>query len=274
VLEYHALVNRLELDQPVYAFQARGLNGEEVKDPTVETMAAAFLEELRAFQPHGPYYLGGFCLGGLLALEAAQQLGSAGEEVGLVVVIQSIYPESLHFKPSLLPPQRWWHLASKRISLERQNLSHRGAGYIAERTRQVLDISRTRKAILRDQKNGTRPADPAALSKLYIYESLGMEHKKAMESYRPKPYSGDVALFRASRQLAGLISQGDPYLGWKRVLNGSLDVCEIHGHQQNMLLEPNVGQLAKEITSRLNAAQQKRARGRLAPTQPISAGKR
>ena len=103
------------------------------------------------------------------------------------------------------------------------------------------------------------------LSKLYFFEALGVEHKKAMDKYRPAPYSGDALVFRASKQLAGLIA--DEHLGWDRTFRGKLDVCEVPGHQQNLLLEPNVSQLAKELSIRLKAAQQryyKESRGRAA----------
>ena len=78
---------------------------------------------------------------------------------------------------------------------------------------------------------------------------------KAMVKYVPRPYGGDVLLFRASKQLPGLVA--DKYLGWKCVLRGNLEVCEVPGRQQNLLLEPNVLQLAKELSSRLNTAQQR-----------------
>ena len=92
-------------------------------------------------------------------------------------------------------------------------------------------------------------------SKLYFFEAVGVEHKKAMEKYRPGPYGGDVLVIRASEQLAGLIA--DEHLGWDRTLHGKLEVCEVPGHQENLLLEPNVLQLAKELSIRLKAAQRK-----------------
>jgi len=253
VLEYHALVNRLEPDQPVYAFQARGLDGHIVKDSSVEEMASAYLEELRAFQPEGPYFLGGFCLGGLLALEAAQQLTAAGQEVALVVLIQSIHPESMGFKPGINVFRRWWYRATKRINLELENLSHRGKGYIVERCRHLWNRARARTAIAFDNMTHKEAPDPTRLRMNYVLESLAIEHQKAMAEYVPRPYGGDVLLFRASKQLSGLMA--DEYLGWKRVLHGDLDVCEAPGYQQNLMLEPNVSRLAKGLTARLEAAQ-------------------
>src|SRR3954468_7974638 len=52
-------------------------------------MAACYAQELRAFQPHGPYYLGGYCFGGNVAYEMARQLRAAGEEVALVALLDS-----------------------------------------------------------------------------------------------------------------------------------------------------------------------------------------
>jgi thioesterase domain-containing protein len=255
VLEYRALVNRLEPDQPVYAFQARGLDGRVVKDSSVEEMASAYIQELRAFQPEGPYYLGGFCLGGLLALEAAQQLTAAGQEVALVVMMQSIHRDSMGFKPGTTLFHRFWYRAKKRVDLELENLSYRGKGYIAERARHLWNRARARAVIAFGKMTHREVADSSRRSMHTTLEALAMEHQKALARYVPRPYGGDVLLFRASKQLAGLMA--DEYLGWKRSLYGNLDVCEAPGHQQNLMLEPNVSRLAEELNARLNAAQRR-----------------
>jgi hypothetical protein len=102
---------------------------------------------------------------------------------------------------------------------------------------------------------GKNAAMSPELSKLYFFEALGVEHKKAMDQYRPAPYDGDVVVFRAKSQLKGLIA--DQYLGWKNTVRGNLEMCDVPGHQQNVMLEPNVSQLAKEFSIRLKAAHQK-----------------
>jgi amino acid adenylation domain-containing protein len=73
-------------DIPFYGFPQHGPDGRAVP-PTIEAMAADHIETLLAFQPHGPYLLGGMCNGGLVALEIARQLMQAGEQVDLVAVI-------------------------------------------------------------------------------------------------------------------------------------------------------------------------------------------
>jgi thioesterase domain-containing protein len=253
VLDYHPLVNHLESDQPVYAFQARGLDGNIIKDATLSEMAAAYVAELRAFQPEGPYFVGGFCLGGLLALEAAEQLTAAGQKVALVMLIQSIHPEAMEFKPGTPAIKRFWYQAQKRASLEWENFLHGRKGYLSERLWHLWDVIRVRVSIAYRNMTGKDLYMSPELSKLFFFEALGVEHKKAMDQYRPGPYRGDAVVFRASKQLKGLIA--DQRMGWEKTLLGKLEICEVPGHQQNLLLEPNVSQLAKEFSIRLKAAQ-------------------
>lgn len=68
-------------NQPVWAFQARGLDGLREPHTTVEAMAAEYLGELRAQHPHGPYFLGALCAGGYVATLMARSLRAAGETV-------------------------------------------------------------------------------------------------------------------------------------------------------------------------------------------------
>jgi thioesterase domain-containing protein len=75
--------------RPVYGFQARGADGAEEALPTVEQMASAYLDELRRHRPSGPYHLGGWSMGGVVALEMAQRLRAAGERVPRLVLIDA-----------------------------------------------------------------------------------------------------------------------------------------------------------------------------------------
>jgi thioesterase domain-containing protein len=80
------LARGLRADQSFYAIQPHGLDGEPIP-ATIEAMAHSCLQALRAFQPTGPYLLGGYCNGGLVAFEMAQQLASQGEKVDLLVLL-------------------------------------------------------------------------------------------------------------------------------------------------------------------------------------------
>jgi acyl carrier protein len=80
------LARYLPPEQPVYAVEPFRLEGPHAV-PRFEEMAAAHLREIRAVQRHGPYRLGGFCNGALVAYEMAQQLLAAGEPVELLLLV-------------------------------------------------------------------------------------------------------------------------------------------------------------------------------------------
>src|ERR1700677_1334031 len=89
VLELWALAREMDCHCAVYGIQARGLREGEVANSRVEDMAADYIEQIRSVQPHGPYALAGFSLGGLIALEMAQQLLQRGEKIELVVLLDT-----------------------------------------------------------------------------------------------------------------------------------------------------------------------------------------
>lgn len=90
---YRDLASGLPDDQPVYAIRARGLHGRETLPSSIEEMAADYIGAIQEIQPQGPYVLGGWSLGGLVAYEAARQLIAAGEEVDRLVMLDTTIPE-------------------------------------------------------------------------------------------------------------------------------------------------------------------------------------
>jgi thioesterase domain-containing protein len=82
------LSRRLGKEQPFYALPPVDVNAVEGL-PSIEEMAAMHVTAIRSVRPHGPYIIGGFCLGGLIAYEVAQQLEAAGERVERLVIIDA-----------------------------------------------------------------------------------------------------------------------------------------------------------------------------------------
>ncbi|MFD5895329.1 amino acid adenylation domain-containing protein [Streptomyces sp. NPDC060366] len=87
---YAGLSGPLGTDQPLYGLQARGLDGSQVLPGSVAEMAADYVAQLRTVQPTGPYHLLGWSFGGIVAHEMAVQLQRAGEEVGLLAVLDAM----------------------------------------------------------------------------------------------------------------------------------------------------------------------------------------
>jgi thioesterase domain-containing protein/acyl carrier protein len=79
----------LQTRRPVYGFDTPGLNGRQAPLDRTESLAAYFMPHLRALQPHGPYLLAGYSVGGLVAYEVAQRLRAQGEDVALVGLIDT-----------------------------------------------------------------------------------------------------------------------------------------------------------------------------------------
>ena len=88
VLSLRGLAMALPSDLPFYGLQAKGLDGSEPFN-SVEEAARTYVEEMRARQPIGPYYLGGGCYGGIVAFEMARLLRAQGERVAALVMIDS-----------------------------------------------------------------------------------------------------------------------------------------------------------------------------------------
>ena len=99
LIGYKALVEKFPENVPLYGLQAPGVDGSRLPISTVEGLAAHYIEEIREFQPHGPYYLGGFCFAGVVAYEIARQLSEQGEELGMVALIDS-YPRGTRPRPN------------------------------------------------------------------------------------------------------------------------------------------------------------------------------
>lgn len=95
VLFLWSAVRSLPPGQPVYGFQAVGLEGNSLPDGSIEAMADRYTAELLTAQPQGPFLLGGYSGGGLIALEMANRLQAAGHQVTCVVLFDSIAPQHI-----------------------------------------------------------------------------------------------------------------------------------------------------------------------------------
>lgn len=110
------LVRTLPSDLPFYALQQHGLNGQMVPE-SIEEMAADHIRTIRSLRPGGPYALGGYCTGSLVALEIARQLLSQGEGVNDLIMVEA--PQIPHGSPDnrghpRKPPAGWMNSARTR----------------------------------------------------------------------------------------------------------------------------------------------------------------
>ncbi|MFY0521989.1 alpha/beta fold hydrolase [Archangium gephyra] len=124
VLGYVELCRALAPDQPFYGLQSRGLEGDLEPCDSVQEMAALYLEALRTVQPRGPYLLGGWSMGGSIALEMARQLQQRGEQVELLALIDSydLAPAVARLPPEQRETSGLGALFYKELALEEATL--------------------------------------------------------------------------------------------------------------------------------------------------------
>ncbi len=89
---YAALVQQLSDEQPIYAFRPRGVDQDLPPHLAIDEMIGDYLAALRTLQPAGPYYLAGWSAGGIFAFALAEAIERAGEEVGLIAMIDAPLP--------------------------------------------------------------------------------------------------------------------------------------------------------------------------------------
>jgi len=251
VLEYYDLARHLGPDQPFYGLQSRGLDGKQQPHTRITEMAAHYLKEIREFQPDGPYLIGGRSLGGMIAFEMASQLKAAGQEVGLLALLDS-YPvgySKMTQNPGAL--RGTFGATVKRLKAHLSNL--RGCSfrekslYLLEKAQYapIRMKSLAWRAIYRCYKNLGR-ALPRALRDVQEYNWL------AAHTYIPRLYDGKVTLFWASRDVRASF---DLVSGWRVLAGGGMDVHEIPGSHLDMIKEPHVSELSAKLKACLESAQ-------------------
>lgn len=236
VLNFNRLASHLGSEQPVYALQPQGLDGRKPFLTRVEDMAAFYIQEIRAIQPHGPYHLAGYSFGGFVAFEMAQQLRAAGETVGLLGLLDTIewhYLEEI--KKSLRPKER---LALYKARFDRVFFEDGGAAYLNERLRTLLS-----RFVYRLFSGLGRPL-PQKVGSIQDINSF------AAAAYRPGVYPGVLTIFRSTTREA--LDGSDELLGWRGLAAGGIDVRDIPGTHHNMTREPNVRILAARMAECLD----------------------
>jgi thioesterase domain-containing protein/acyl carrier protein len=241
VLCYLDLAHHLAPEQPLYALQTpddfgAGSGGGRRLRVSLEEMAACYVRELRRAQPQGPYRLGGWSMGGLIAFEMARQLERGGHPLDLVALIDALPPPV-----ERLPPAAEEELVAG-FALDLARLLGREAAISPEELRRLPAQEKlTYAAGLLPEGFGLAQIEP-------LFETFAA-NLQASRSYVPGPYSGSVSLW-FSEQTVSVVS---PELldGWSRLVRGGIEVSTLPGDHYGLLRRPQVGLLAQELTVRL-----------------------
>lgn len=228
---YRALAQSLGDDQPFYGLQPPGLDGHGEPLTSVEDIAACFASQIRAFQPQGPYIIAGYCAGGTVAFELAQQLLHGGAAISFVALFGSPYPAYFRLRSQL-----WQRLArqTERISKHAHELASQSWGehrpYLAEKLRE-------RKA--RRNAEQTPELDPVLVLRAKVERAT----ISAVRRYTPLHFAGRVNLFLPGRPW---LRSGVAAQRWRSVAQRSEEYFGPHDScHDDMLREPNAPAFAE-----------------------------
>jgi thioesterase domain-containing protein len=241
VLCYHDLARHLGQEQPFYGLQAKGLEGEQEPYTNIELMAARYLEEVRAVQAEGPYLIGGWSMGGVVAFEMAQQLRAQGQEVGLLALIDSMYTSSEN-------AARGDDGGAMLLDLFAANLAGTFNVNLPALTGERLAKLQTeeRLTFILDEAKKAGVIPPSFdLQQIRALLKVFVANFEALHSYVPKPYAGPLTIFAASESIVRQARNN--IRGWEALAQGPLSVHELPGNHFTIINKTHVQTLAAQI---------------------------
>ena len=236
VLGYMKLVYYLGNDQPVYGFQSLGLTRPEACHRTMPAMAAHYVKLLRQFQPKGPYYLGGWCFGGNVAMEMAHLLVEQGQQVALLALMETWAHK---------PPLKSWRYYVRRMVYFRRLGPFGMFRHYYRRFATLLERP---------------PPAPVAAADTFAFEATKSGPLKNRETIYPinlnatrlhrsrsEVYPGRVTLFFRETYGEDLITPDWDF----RVLAREVESCMVPGDHRSVLKEPHVKKLGAAVRAAL-----------------------
>jgi len=240
VLNLRHLAQMIGADRPVYGLQARGLIGSDAPHERIEDAAADYLREVKEIQPEGPYLFGGFSGGGITAYEMAQQVQAKGEQTAALILLDTPLP----VRPDLSRQDK--------ALIKMQEIRRKGPAYLTEWARNRIAWE--------FEKRREKPAEDGAMPS-FNNRRIELAFRKAIETYDLKKWNGAMTLLRPPLDrhwaVSGcrFVSAEREYVfpdnDWTRWAP-NLEVVEVPGDHDSMVLVPNVSVLAAEVKMRLD----------------------
>ena len=230
---YATLARQLGPEQPLYGLQVPRHSHQQLPSQTIEEMAHSYIVELQTIQPSGPYLLGGWSMGGVIAFEMAQQLVQQGQKVALLALIDSDAPTNRP-SPTKTLVQRFGEelegVFSKLLTIDYT---------------QFQDLSLEEQLIqlyLYAEQADMLPPDLEFEHLLSMF-SIYQRNVEALRHYQPRGYSGQLTLFTATPSEES--HAVDRTHGWQTLAPQEFALHIVPGDHYSMLKKPNVHHLVE-----------------------------
>jgi len=242
-------------DQPLYGLRHQSEDGTLARYHTVVDIAAHYLSEIRTVQPQGPYFLGGYCFGALVAFEIAQQLKKLNQGVPLLVLLDPVNPRvrplsasaPMTFRSSTNGKSWVDEISRHRLNLESLKANEK-VHYVLERAKgKIMNITspfdKTLKKMAYEACLALGYPIPPSLRSRYILDI----YDQTVADYVPEVHLGRLMVFKAAEDC-------DPDR-WERLALGGLEIHEIPGNHTDILKEPYVRGWAELLKIQIDSAQ-------------------
>ena len=243
ILLYRELSEYLNHDQSIYGLQSRGLNGYDMTVNSIEEMARDYIKVIKQIRPQGPYNIGGYCMGGTIAYEIAQQLQEEGEMVKNLFMLEtynvckSLYVDSLRDRTKIKVENIKFHWKNIKTLKGKDRITFIFQKASVQKRRMITRInSICKKLRIKNSAEYFTSAETLTVRRV---------NDEAQVKYQPKPYSGNVILLKPKESYS---SETDPKFGWDHLINGSFKLYNLNVAPRGMLLEPFVIETASIIT--------------------------
>jgi aspartate racemase len=238
VITYRELSRNMGEDQPFYALYSERMGSWREGAEHLETIAKQSIEKIREIDKQGPYFIGGYSAGGIVALEIATQLKKQGFDVGLVVLFDTFGPNYPRLLPGITPR------IFNALRVVRRIQSYWWKFWLLDWKGKLQHLRFPRiHTWVRDRYGEVRaPARPTTEKGAYFITP-------ARQKYKPGNYEGEVLLVRAEKGFLGI--RRDPMMGWGEVFSSDFEVCMVPGDHEAMLFGPRSKYVADKLTSYL-----------------------
>lgn len=254
VLMFQSLARYLNPDRPIYALQAKRIEGGQCQNCTIPSLAADYLQEIKQIQPTGPYHLLGYSIGGFIVFEMTKQLEANQEEVAFAGLIDSAAAFAKGSK-------NWYQRKVDAALTPFAKLTFAVQAFFKEDPRE-------RRRFLIQKKNNLKVSLYATLSTFklvklpseesgssqgrgtYTVNASTIAMTKALEAYKLEPIETRIDLFKASK--ASFYIPEREHYGWDPYLQNGLNVHEVPGDHNQIFAQPNDQAFAEILEARLN----------------------
>lgn len=254
ILLYQSLTHHLKDDRPIYAFQAKGLDGSRELSNNIEEMADDYIEEIKKVQPNGPYMLLGFSLGGFIAFDMAKKLAEKGNEVSFAGIIDSVSSMAKHLqspmeerlfnlKVSAIKPFYVAWLLLKEPWAGKRRLLHNKYKSI----RFSILFKLIQLGIMKEKEHRITVKDGQPM---FLSDNVEMTMTEALIKYELKPAEIQLDLFRAAKPTFYIPNRKD--YGWNRFARKGVIVHTLPDEHSRIFAPPNDQYFAEVLDKRLD----------------------